>query len=85
MGSEGEGSPDLNGFPQDMPGVSSRITHDRHLGVFIGISRPDSVAAVKLALMKKFKEKAHLICRGGATRDMNETAVGGTMDARGAL
>ena len=60
---EGEGSPDLDDFPDEMPGVSSRITHDRHLGVFIGDSRPGSVADVKHALMDKFVEKARLISR----------------------
>ena len=60
---EGEGSPDLSKFPLLMPGVRTRITHDRHLGVFIGDSRPASVRAVKDALMEKFTEKAHLISR----------------------
>ena len=60
---EGEGSPDLSKFPLLMPGVRTRITHDRHLGVFIGDSCPASVRAVKDALIDKFTEKAHLISR----------------------
>ena len=57
---EGEGSPDpddLSLFPPAMPGVASRITHDRHLGVFIGDARPESAQAVKD--IYKLMDKAH--------------------------
>ena len=60
---EGRGTPDLRGFPPAMPGVPSRVTHDRHLGVFIGDSRPESVAAVKAALQAKLEEKAKVVSR----------------------
>ena len=33
------------------------------MGVFVGDSRPDSVAAVKTALLTKFQEKADLLAR----------------------
>ena len=63
---EGEGSPianpdDLALFPPAMPGVASRITHDRHLGVFIGDARPESVQAVKDKPMDKFHDKGRMI------------------------
>ena len=63
---EGEGSPnpdDLALFPPAMPGVASRITHDRHLGVFIGDARPESVQAVKGKLMDKFHDKGRIMSR----------------------
>ena len=46
---EGNGSPnpdDLALFPSAMPGVASRIPHDRHLGVFIGDARSSSSGVV---------------------------------------
>ena len=63
---EGEGRPkpdDLALFHPDMPGVASRITHDRHLGVFIGDARPESVQAVKDKLMDKFHDKGRIVSR----------------------
>ena len=64
---EGAGSPnpadDLALFPPAMPGVASRITHDRHLGVFIGDARPESAQAVKDKLMDKFHDKGRIMSR----------------------
>ena len=59
----GTGQPDLSGLPADMPGVAQRLSHERHLGVLIGDERPESVAAVKAALMEKMTEKSELIRR----------------------
>ena len=56
---EGEGDVDVSMMPPAMPGVASRLLHDRHLGVFVGDARPESVAAVKAALQGKFVEKAY--------------------------
>jgi len=53
----------LSMFPSSMPGRTTRILHDKHLGVFVGDSRPESVAAVKAALHAKFEDKAALITR----------------------
>ena len=72
---EGEGSPDVSCFPHNMPGrpcgchacraagTAARLAHDKQLGVFVGDSRPESVAAVKAALQAKFESKATLIER----------------------
>ena len=60
---EGEGAPDVSMFPAGMPGVAARISHDRHLGVFLGDSRLEAVGAVKAALMQKFEEKAEVLSR----------------------
>ena len=49
-----------------MPGVASRITHDQHLGVFVGDPHPGSVQgprAVKDDIMAKFHEKGHIMTR----------------------
>ena len=47
---EGEGipsqaQPEQDMFPPAMPGVASRITHVRHLGVFVGGARPGPARA----------------------------------------
>jgi len=57
----GEGSPDLFGLPQDMPGVQHRLTHDKLLGVFVGDSRPVSITAIKVALATKFSSRAAIL------------------------
>ena len=63
---EGEGSPnpdDLALFPPAMPGVASRITHDRHMGVFIGDARPEPAQAAKGKLMDKPHDKGRIMPR----------------------
>jgi hypothetical protein len=53
----------LSMLPACMPGRSSRLLHDKQLGVLVGDSRPESVAAVKAALQAKFEDKATLMTR----------------------
>ena len=60
---EGPGDVDVSMFPATMPGVASRLLVDKHLGVFVGDERAESVAAVKAALQSKLDDKAHLIDR----------------------
>ena len=63
---EGEGSPnpgDLALSPPAMPGVASRTTHGRHLGMSIGDARPESAQAVKGKLMDKFYDKGRIMSR----------------------
>ena len=60
---EGEGTPDVSMFPASMPGQAERLLHDRQLGVFVGDSRPESIAAIKSALSDKLASKATLIDR----------------------
>ena len=52
-------------LPCRRPGVASRITHDRHLGVFIGHgdARPELVQALKDKLMHKFHDKGRIMSR----------------------
>ena len=65
----GEGSPNLAGLPADMPGVRSRLSHDKTLGVFVGDARPASVAAVEEALKEKFAHRAAVLDRIGIIPD----------------
>ena len=59
-------------LPACMPGRSSRLPLDKHLGVLIGDSRPESVAAVKAALQAKFEDKASILNR---MRILNDPSV----------
>ena len=61
---EDGGSPnpdDLTLFPPAMPGVASRITHDRRLGVSIGDARPAPVQAVRDKLVDKLHDKGRIM------------------------
>ena len=60
---EGLGDVNVSMFPPAMPGVASRLLVDKHVGVFVGDARPESVAAVKAALQRKLEDKANLITR----------------------
>ena len=53
----------LSMFPSSMPGRTTRILHDKHLGVFVGDSRPQSEVAVEAALQAKFEDEEALINR----------------------
>ena len=60
---EGPGDVDVSMFPPTLPGVASRLLVDKHVGVYVGDARPESVAAVKAALQTKLEDKAGLIAR----------------------
>ena len=52
-----------------MPGawVASRITHDRHLGLFIG-ARPEPAQAVKDKLMDKLHDRGRIMPQQTASK-----------------